>query len=217
MNTQEYLVSHGCAGDFGRFREVTPLECRRGDRVVVRSQRGLEMGTVLCDATEGHGQLLARTFLGELLRHANADDQTTAERLALRTQQFFEDARRLAAESNLPVELLDAEILLDGRHALVHHLRWADFNAGLFVHELSRRHDCEVTLYDLAMPTETPSEGGCGRPDCGKTSGAGGCTTCGTGGGCGSGCGSAAQAKELQTYFASLRREMDERHRLPLL
>jgi len=217
MSAHEYLVSHGCAGDFGRFREVVPLDCRRGDRVVVRSQRGLELGTVLCDATEGHGQLLAQTFVGELLRCANADDQSAQERLSHRTQKLFEDARRLAVEFGLPVELLDAEVILDGRHAVVHHVRWADFDADSFVHELGRRHDLVVSLYDLALPAEQPEEDGCGRPNCGKTNGAAACTTCETGGGCGSGCGSAAQASEIQTYFAGLRHKMDERHRMPLL
>ena len=35
----EYLVSHGSSGGVGRF--VPAVACRRGDRVVVESQRGL--------------------------------------------------------------------------------------------------------------------------------------------------------------------------------
>ena len=53
----EYLLSYGTAGDFGRFRPTRPLTCRRGDRAVVRSARGLELGVVLCEAQPGHAAL----------------------------------------------------------------------------------------------------------------------------------------------------------------
>ena len=47
----EYLLSYGLAGDFGRFRAARPLSCRRGDRAVVRTHRGLEIGA---RAARGH-------------------------------------------------------------------------------------------------------------------------------------------------------------------
>ena len=67
MNELEYLVSYGLAGDFGRFRSLTPLVCRRGQRVVVRSHRGVEVGIVLRPATPRHASFLPNTTLGQLL------------------------------------------------------------------------------------------------------------------------------------------------------
>src|SRR5262249_60728152 len=94
MTGQEYLGNYGCSGDFARFREVEPLACRRGDRVVVRSGRGLELGTVMCGATERHGQLLASTFIGELLRPAAADDEVTARAMHQRSGGLRREPRR---------------------------------------------------------------------------------------------------------------------------
>ena len=47
---QEYLVSHGNAGEFGRFLTAGPFICRRGDCVVIESARGAELGVVLCES-----------------------------------------------------------------------------------------------------------------------------------------------------------------------
>ena len=50
--TREYLVHHGAAGHVGRFRAAGD-GCARGDAVVIRSQRGLELGEVLAPADDG--------------------------------------------------------------------------------------------------------------------------------------------------------------------
>src|SRR5438552_3401145 len=64
----DYLLSFGTAGDFGRFRTTTSFQVARGEPVVVRSYRGLELARVLCEATPGHARFLPNTVLGKLLR-----------------------------------------------------------------------------------------------------------------------------------------------------
>ena len=58
MGEPEHLLSYGNAGDFGRFRPLHPLACRRGDRAVVQSHRGLELGVVLCPASHDYYNLI---------------------------------------------------------------------------------------------------------------------------------------------------------------
>jgi hypothetical protein len=199
----EYLLGYGVAGDFGRFRPVRPLTLGRGDRAVVRSHRGLELAEVLCPARPGHARFLPNTTVGSLLRPAAPEDEATALRMRERGQRLFEDGRLLAAELGLPLAILDAEVLLDGEHGVVHHLS---------------RHDLRLILHNLHTAGATASdeeEHGCGREGCGRSAG-GGCDTCGTGG-CGT-CGTGVSA-DLQAHFLELRRQMHERDALrnPLL
>src|SRR5437016_1969893 len=126
MGESEYLLSYGITGEFGRFRCVEPLTCVRGDPVVVRSPRGVELGVILRPASPGHGRMLAEQFLGQVLRRAAEEDLQLAERMQQRSQRLFEDARRFAGEFDLPMEILDVEVLLDGRQGVVHYLRWAE-------------------------------------------------------------------------------------------
>jgi hypothetical protein len=212
---QEYLLSYGVAGDFGRFRPLRPLALGRGDRAVVRSHRGLEMAEVLCPARPGHAHFLPNTTVGTLLRPATPEDEAAARRMRERGQRLFEDGRLLAAELGLPLAVLDAEVLLDGEHGFLHHLSWGSFDERDLVSALSRRYDLRLALHGLhTAGVAEEEEHGCGREGCGRS--AGGCSTCGSGG-CGS-CGSQAPA-DLQAYFLELRRQMQERDalRTPLI
>lgn len=210
IEIQDYLLSYGNAGNFGRFHAVKPLACRRGDRAVVRTPRGLEIGCILCATTQGHAHHLPNTSVGALLRLVTADDEQAATRMQSLGRDIFEDARQCASDSALPMEILDVEVLLDGSQAIVHHVHWTDCDVRPFVSGLSKQHRIQIALHDW---TRTPDAEGCGRPDCGQ--GKGGCDSCGNGGGCTS-CGSHA-ADELQTYFANLREQMVAANRTPLL
>jgi cell fate regulator YaaT (PSP1 superfamily) len=218
MDFCEYLVSYGCTGDFGRFRPAQPICCRRGDRVVVRSHRGLELGEVLCPATPGHAHFLPNTTVGALLRLAGDPDEQAAEAQLRRGRQLCDDGRRLAGEMALPLEILDAEILLDGQQAIVQFLRWDECDFRPLVSTLSTRYEVQLAMYDLALPRDAGAEDeehGCGREGCGRAGGKGGCSSCSSGGGCSS-CG-AVKKEDLAPYFAQLRQQMEARQRTALL
>jgi hypothetical protein len=186
MGDPEYLLSYGNAGDFGRFRCAPALACERGERMVVRSPRGQELGVIMRSANTGHSRLLADEFVGQILRLATEGDLQLAQRMQERSQKLFEDGRRLVCELDLPMEILDVEVLLDGRQALVHYLRWADCDPRPLMDPLSQHYRLLITLHDLALPKteeaeEHPESSSCGTGGCG----AGGCGSCG-GGNCAS-------------------------------
>jgi hypothetical protein len=210
MTSQEYLLNYGTMGEFGRFRAAASLEGRRGDRAVVYTHRGLEMGVLLCPATPGHAHFLPNTSVGQLLRLAGPDDEHKAEEMGLRGQQIFQDACRLASELALPLEVVDVEVMLDGEQAVLHHLHWAEYDERDLVSALSRRHGLRVRLHALRTAAEV-EEQGCGREDCGRASGSG----CGTGGGCAT-CGQ-GKSPDMKAYFAGLREQMQRQDRTPLL
>lgn len=211
----EYVVSYGNAGAFGRFRPKTSLVYRRGDPVVVETHRGLEIGTVLCDARAGHALHLPNTSVGRLIRPASPNDQEARRNLQFREAEILTNARRLVNEQQLPIEIIDAEVLLDGLHAALLYLELHSWDPRPLVSSLSKEHQVHILLEALSSQNKELDEGdlpdsehGCGRPNCGQTEG-GGCSTCGSGGGC-STCGSHSE-KDSQEYFSELRQKMNER------
>lgn len=208
----EYLVSYGNAGEFGRF-EGASVTCRRGDRVVVRSRRGLEVGVVLCEATSRHAQLLHQTSAGEVVRLATAEDEQAIEEMRERGRLLFEESRRLAWELDLPLEVLDAEVSLDGRQAVIQFLGVAACDVDPLASTLAGRHNLFILMHNLALVPPEEEHGGCGEPNCGRANG--GCTECSTGGGCATGCG--AGKIDMKDYFAHLRSKMEQRNLTSLL
>jgi len=212
--TREYLVHHGAAGHVGRFRSADVDDCARGDAVVVRSQRGLELGRVLA-AADADRPVFPDGFVGELLRRASTEDMTLAERGRATGLELCAAGERLAVASGLPLAVLDAEVLLDGRQAVLHVLKLAACDEGPWLADLGERHGVIVRVHDLGReaPAKDDEHGcsSCGTGGCG-----GGCGSCDSdGGGCSS-CSSGA-ANELAQYFAGLRAQMEQRQRVPLL
>jgi hypothetical protein len=218
--TQEYLLGYGLLGDFGRFRAPEGLTCRRGQRAVIRSHRGLEIGQVLREATPRHAHFLPNTTVGTLLRLATDADECLAHQLRERAATFCEAAAEQAHLLNLPLAVLDAEWLMDSGAAIVHFVRWQDCDLRELVSGLSTAFEIPVLLQDLTRavapeaehaPEHAAEEHGCG--DCGS----GGCGSCGSGGqgGCGT-CGS-AKPEEVKAYFSGLREQMLSANRLPLV
>jgi uncharacterized membrane protein YgcG len=214
----EFLVSHGCAAALSRCRngEVSP---RRGDDVVIRSTRGLEIATVLCEATPD----LPTIAPAEFLRFATFDDHRRSREAETLGRHLLDDAQNLIETQSLPLAPLDAEVMLDRSQAVVHLLRWGESTLTPFIEELQSRHGLKVVLLDRSKPEE--HHHGCGS--CGEGGGGcgeGGCSTggggCSTGGGCSSGScsrGSIKSADELTKYFSGLREQMHAMERVPLL
>ena len=206
--TPVYLVQFGRSAFVGRFRperETASGFFDRGDRVVIRGPRGLELGTVLCQLTEHF--LSEAADDGELIRPATPEDEAAAERFDALRQAILAAADELAAESGLPVSFVDIEVSLDGTAAVLHGLPWDECDASPLFAELSDRFGLAVRLLDLsrapaANDPPDPGHAGCGKPGCG--SGSGGCSSCGTGG------------ADLRQYFSHLRDQMESRRR-PLL
>jgi hypothetical protein len=202
MEHAEYLVSFGLAGDFGRFRSAVAPALRRGSRVVIRSERGVELGQVLRAATPRHARFMPEAAVGELLRPAGPDDEEQARRMLQQAALLLQRGAALVEKSGFPAVLLDAEVLLDGLHALLHVVRWGECDLRELVRPLSADLGLAITLAEVAAPAQ---EHGCGSGNCGN---------CGSGGGCGSGCG-VARPEEVSAYFAELREKMERR--VPLL
>src|SRR5579863_4671102 len=93
---EQFLVSYGKSGGLGSFSAAQPLALERGDRVIVDTPRGRELGTVLCPASVRQSRLLGAVASGAIVRPVTtADDVTLADACSL-GRRLFEAARQLA-------------------------------------------------------------------------------------------------------------------------
>jgi len=211
--TDQFVVSYGKGGGVGVFTADRPLTLRRGDRVVIVSPRGTEAATILCPASGQQAHLLGAAASGRLLRSLSVDDEIQIVRHQRLAEELFEAARAMADQVEAAIEVVDTEVLLEGRQVIVQYLG-DDPTPDFFVQAMERRCGLEVRLENGAAftgPFEESQSGGCGKPDCGRQAD-GSCSTCSTGGGCAS-CGSHV---DLRQYFGHLREQMENRQRRSL-
>ena len=116
-----FLVRLGTMGHVGRFRPAEPENYRRGERVVCRTARGIEVGVTLGPA-ELPGDVTEDMADGRLLRKMTAEDELLWGHL----QQLGSDAHRSCIEwldaQGVAATLVEVEPLLDGRTLYFHFL-----------------------------------------------------------------------------------------------
>jgi hypothetical protein len=203
--TRSFLIRYGLELRTGWFVADEPgpaLDACVGRDTVIRTRRGLELGRVLLESSRPQDDQATQPAPagspGRVVRLAGPDDLERAETLDRERSGRFEACRAVLAEGLWPIELVDAEPLLDGNRTVLHYLGPHHLEvAGLRDAFLDRcgldvwleAVGADVNVEDeVAEDQHDDDSHGCGS--CG--SGGGGCGTseggggCGTGGGCGS-------------------------------
>jgi cell fate regulator YaaT (PSP1 superfamily) len=199
------FVQFGKQAFVAPFTAVGPV--RRNDAVVVRTVRGREIGTALCEAKT------ADSPLGAIERTATDDDRATQARADALADHVLADATNA---NEYPVVFADAESTLDGL-VLLHVLPLDACDLSARLRELGDTFGVRVSLIDLSTKQTLPDapdahDGHCGKPNCGEGN-------CSTTGGCSSGScsrGAVKDAGELTDYFQSLRSQMEADRRVSL-
>jgi cell fate regulator YaaT (PSP1 superfamily) len=90
----------------------------RGNQVIVRSERGLEAGEILCEASAQAATLLTEPTHGQIVRVLTPDDRQQVDRLREREQAELDTCCRIVQERQLPMELVDVEHLFGGERII---------------------------------------------------------------------------------------------------
>lgn len=209
----QFVVSHGKSGAVGVFTAPAPLPLRRGQAVVLETTRGIEIGSILRPASLLQARVLGATSSGLLLRPLTSDDETQRLERAALEQSIFDTSRSWRSRDGLTIEILDVDLLFDGRLAIIQFVG-PSIGTEMFAESLQDHFALTVRLENLAQPMLPDGEDhahGCDKPDCGRTADSGsGCSTCSTGG-----CGSAKV--DIREYFGHLRDRMETNQRIPLV
>ncbi|MDW8223579.1 MAG: regulatory iron-sulfur-containing complex subunit RicT [Gemmatales bacterium] len=174
---QRYIVRYGALRNLGLFawedQEAQPL--RRGTRVLVVTDRGTEVGEVLCPATPSAAESLGATRPGQLLRVLDDNDERHLVQLRVQEQHAREVCQRWIARLALPMRIVEVEQLFGGERVVFYFLAQppesrVDFRE--LVREVSRELRQRIELRQIGIRDEArllADYGDCGRPVCCNT------------------------------------------------
>jgi cell fate regulator YaaT (PSP1 superfamily) len=170
-----HWIRVGAEGRLGLFRGVDATIYQRQTRVVVRTDRGLEVGEVL---TAGDHQQTGQPTAGTLLRRTAVEDELLLARLNKHRERAFAACEEEVRLRELPVTLLDVEVLLDSQTLLFYFLGESTPQLEATLKQLADRYEAKAQLRKFAEAVEH----GCG-PGCGTEAaqGSGGCQSCQSG------------------------------------
>jgi cell fate regulator YaaT (PSP1 superfamily) len=144
----------------------------RGTRVIVRTDRGLEAGEVLCEATEHAVSQLRAPGQGQILRRMSHDDTRDLTRLGDQERQEYEVCQRLIAQLQLDMRLVDVEHLFGGERVVVYYLSENRVDFRELVRQLAGEFQTRVEMRQIGVRDEAKllaDYGDCGHPVCCNT------------------------------------------------
>jgi cell fate regulator YaaT (PSP1 superfamily) len=156
----------------GEFAPGTDATYSRGQAVVLRTERGLELGELLCEANPRAVQLIAEPTHGQILRRLTAEDQAQAARLREAELNEFQTCRRFVAQRKLQMELVDVEHLFGGERIVFYFLAEKRVDFRELVKDLAREYRTRIEMRQIGVRDEAKllaDYGDCGKPVCCNT------------------------------------------------
>ena len=179
----EYFVRVGSLAEV--HSATATQELIRGQRVILRTQRGVELGEVIATDT-ATGNAVGDSAITDRIRIARpttAQDEMLIRRLEKHKTRAIERCRQALVDAGSTSVLLDVDLLFDGATIVMHFLGKIDNQAEVIANEIARKYESIVGLRKLVKQLTE----GCG-PDCGTSNS-----------GCGDSCGSCSLASACNT------------------
>lgn len=141
----------------------------RGDRVIARTSRGLELGEVLCEATERVLAQLESPPGGSVQRKVTEADENELAHLASKEQNDCEVCMQIIRELQLPMDLVDVERIFGGERMVVYYLSEDRVDFRDLVKRLASEFQTRVEMRQIGVRDEAKllaDYGDCGQPVC---------------------------------------------------
>lgn len=158
---------------FGALRTLGVMNSRQsyryGDEVVARTNRGTEIGTVLCEATPVAFEAMEEPTKGRIIRRISKDDLNQRERLESGAAKDMATCQRCVDALKLSMELVDTERLLGGERFVVYFLAEGRVDFRQLVRDLAKEFQTRIEMRQIGVRDEAKllaDYGDCGQPIC---------------------------------------------------
>jgi cell fate regulator YaaT (PSP1 superfamily) len=169
----KYVVRYGAMRQLGEFSSKRQHKISRGDDVVVRSDRGVEFGVVLCDANDKTNEYLGENVpTGRILRSASDEDRRSLEEVAEREKTFFTSGQKMIDDRNLQMQLVDVEQVFGGERIVFYYLAEKRVDFRELVKLMAREFNTRIEMRQIGVRDEAKllaDYGDCGKPVCCNT------------------------------------------------
>lgn len=148
------------------------IDCVRGDEVVARTGRGIENGTVLREATDEVTAQMEKFETGSIQRLISEQDRLELDRIRASSSKHLDICRRLIKQSQLPMELIDIEMILGGERMTIYYLSEDRIDFRELVKQLASEFQTRIEMRQVGVRDEAKllaDYGDCGKPVCCNT------------------------------------------------
>ncbi|MDB4864508.1 regulatory iron-sulfur-containing complex subunit RicT [Pirellulaceae bacterium] len=168
----KYITRYGSMRLLGVLATRSEDQYARGDRVVVRTNRGLETGEVLREASENAIKQMKNPSNGQILRRMSLEDSAELERLQDQQKDYFKRSQQIVARLELKMELAEVEKLFGGERLIIYYISEDRVDFRELVKELAAEFQMRIEMRQIGVRDEAKllaDYGDCGKPVCCNT------------------------------------------------
>ncbi len=168
----KYITRYGSMRLLGVLVTRGNDEFARGDQVVVRTNRGLETGEVLCEATENAIAQMKNPSNGQIIRRMSADDDQELDRLRKQQHDYFQRSQKIVEKHQLDMELAEVEKLFGGERLIIYYISEDRVDFRQLVKDLAAEFQMRIEMRQIGVRDEAKllaDYGDCGKPVCCNT------------------------------------------------
>jgi cell fate regulator YaaT (PSP1 superfamily) len=168
----KYVVRHGVMRSLGVLSTRGSDTLERGAQVIARTQRGLEAGEVLCEATDEVVAQLKDPVHGQVLREMTAEDLNELAHMKGQEAREFEICQKYVNQLALQMQLVDIEHVFGGERIVIYYLAENRVDFRELVRLLASEFQTRIEMRQIGVRDEAKllaDYGDCGKPVCCNT------------------------------------------------
>ncbi len=164
-------VRYGYLGWVGEFRHDPGLKLRWSDRVVIKTERGLEIGmpvAAACDETcpkvvrpeqqkvyvQASGEDYLQRGAGEIMRVATTEDLAEQRRIDAQAKDKLDFCEKAAAKAGLDMRMVACEHLLGGERIIFYFTAEGRVDFRVLVRELAHEYHTRIEMRQIGARDE---------------------------------------------------------------
>ncbi len=162
-----YIVRYGVMRFLGVFSANGSDRFPRTTKVIVRTDRGLEVGEVLCESSDEVLEKLQDPAEGQVLRRMTANDANEVQRIAEQAHREMEVCEQFIEKLELSMQLVDIEHIFGGERVVVYYLAESRVDFRELVRKLASEFQTRIEMRQIGVRDEAKMLADFG--DCGKS------------------------------------------------
>jgi len=167
-----YIVRFGAMRLVGLFAPTGEQQYQRGVNVIVRTDRGLEAGCVLCEHAPPSENAPKDQTQGQILRAMTPEDAHELSRMHDQEREEYLVCLRSIAKLGLEMQLVDVEHLFGGERIIVYYLAEGRIDFRELVKMLAGEFQTRIEMRQIGVRDEAKllaDYGDCGKEVCCNT------------------------------------------------
>jgi cell fate regulator YaaT (PSP1 superfamily) len=168
----KFVVRYGVMRTLGVMQTRENLVYSRGTQVIARTDRGIETGIVLCEATPQALAQMTNPAQGTIQREMTAGDSLELSKILAKQRDEFQIVKKHVAASGLDMQLVDVERIFGGERVVIYYLSENRIDFRDLVKAIAADFQTRIEMKQIGSRDEAKllaDYGDCGKPVCCNT------------------------------------------------